>query len=182
MRLFVAIGLPDAVRSSLGAVIERLRPSAPTEKWVPASNLHATVAFLGEVPDDRVPAIEDATRAAVASLAAIPTSTAGAGAFPSPRRARVLWVGLADEHGRLRAAATAVMAVLDPLGFAPEKRPWAAHVTLARLRSPRDVTSLLAGAAIPSQSFTVDAITLYRSRLARPSPAYEPVAVLPLAG
>ena len=182
MRVFVAIGLPAYVQESLGSVVERLRPSAAGEKWVPAQNLHATIAFLGEVRDDRVLAIGDTVGAAVAPLPAVDTRTDGAGAFPSARRARVLWAGLADDGDRLAVTAAAVTAALEPLGFGPEKRPWAAHVTLARFRVPRDASALIASAAVPQLRFTVDEITLYRSRLARPSPVYEPVARFPLTG
>jgi len=182
MRLFVAIALPDAVKVSLGDVIGRLRPSAPDEKWVPTQNLHVTISFLGEVQDERVASIGETVGEAVATLPPVPTGTAVAGAFPSARRARVLWAGLADDVGRLTDAARAVIGALEPIGFPPEKRPWAPHVTLARFRAPRDAAGLIAAASIPAETFTVEAVTLFRSRLARPSPVYEPLAEFPLAG
>jgi len=182
MRLFVAIALPNDVKEALGDVIDRLRPSAPDEKWVPSQNLHATIAFLGEVGDKREASISDALRGVVVERAPCSTRTTGAGAFPSQRRARVLWTGLADDDGCLAASAAAVVSALEPVGFAPEKRAWAPHVTLARFRAPRDVSAMIVTADVPALGFTVEEVTLYRSRLARPAPVYEAVARFPLGG
>ncbi len=178
MRLFVGIDMPAAVKDQMAALIEHLRPGAPDAKWVPRDNLHVTLSFLGEVRE------EGEIGAAVASAAAsvqgpIPTALDESGAFPSPRRARVLWVGLEDGEGRLVALANAVAAALEPLGFPREKRAWTAHLTLARFRLPGNVTAMLEE-PIPGLPFEVREATLFRSKLARPAPTYEPLQSLPL--
>jgi RNA 2',3'-cyclic 3'-phosphodiesterase len=180
MRLFVGIDLPGEIKDGLAALIELLRRGAPEAKWVPRDNLHLTIAFLGEVSEERVTAIEGALRAAATGKSAIDTALAGLGAFPSARRARVVWAGLDDAAGRMAALASDVSTALGPAGFEPEKRTWTAHLTLARLRTPADVSALLSERVAPA-SFAVSEITLFRSRLARPAPRYEAVGRFPLA-
>jgi len=176
MRLFVGVDLPGDVKDALSALVERLRAEARDAKWVPRDNLHLTMSFLGEVDEGQAPGIVDALAEAAANEpGAIDTALQGAGAFPSPKRARVLWVGLKDPDGRLGALARAVASGLEPLGFPAEKRPWTPHVTIARFRAPGDAT-LMVGAHVETKAFTVAAITLFRSRLARPAPKYEPLA------
>jgi 2'-5' RNA ligase len=180
MRLFAGVDLPGEVKDVLSTLVERLRPDAPDAKWVPRDNLHLTMSFLGEVDEARAPEIVDAlTEAAANEPGPIDTALEGTGAFPSVRRARVLWVGLEDPDGRLAALARAVAAGLEPLGFPRETRPWTPHLTIARFRAPADATSM-AGARVEHMTFAVPAITLFRSRLARPSPKYEPLAARPI--
>jgi 2'-5' RNA ligase len=181
MRLFAGLELPGDVKAELAALIERMRPSAPNAKWVPRDNLHLTFSFLGEVTEELVPDIAAALRDAAASVPGpIATGLDGAGAFPSPRRARVIWVGLDDPGHELAGAAAAVAEALEPLGFAKEKRSWTAHLTLARFRVPGNVGDLLSE-PVAETRFDADGVTLFRSRLARPSPTYESLERFPFA-
>ena len=98
------------------------------------------------------------------------------GAFPSVRRARVVWAGLDDPTHRLAGVAGSVGDEMERIGFAREKRAFAPHVTLARLRSPHgdDLHEPLAPLA-----FLVDRIGLYESRLGRPNAVYSELATFP---
>lgn len=178
MRLFVAVELPATVKDELDHVIGTLRPSLPDAKWVPRDNLHLTIAFLGEVGADRIEGIVAALREAVAATGAFVARLAGSGAFPSPRRARVLWAGLEAEGERLASVAAASIRALEPLGFAAEARAWTAHVTIARIRVPADVSRALPIPFTPVE-FPNHEVILFRSRLARPAPRYEAVARIP---
>lgn len=180
MRLFVAVDLPAALKDELDGVVASLRPRLPAAKWVPRDNLHLTVAFLGEVAEERVPAVATALREAAASVPAFVARPGGAGAFPSAGRARVLWTGLESDGDRLAVLAEAAIGALEPVGFPREKRPWSAHVTLARLRVPASVRELLP-IDVPGAPFAVTELTLFRSRLARPAPRYEALERFPLA-
>jgi len=146
-------------------------------RWVPPENLHATVAFIGETPDaDAV--IEAVTRAA-SPFPPVRLVLEGLGAFPSWRRARVLWAGLTGEVAVLSAAARAVGEALAPIGYEPEDRPYTAHVTLARLRSPGPVAA--ASAAVGPVSFLAEGLGVYRSLLGRPAARYERLALAPFS-
>lgn len=156
---------------------EILRASVPGARWVPSENLHLTLAFLGHVDDARIPDISDAIARAVAGLVDFPAHVEGLGAFPSPRRARVLWAGLADPAGGLAAVATAVTEAMEAIGFPRERRAFTAHVTLARMDPPGSVD--LAAVAVEPVRFTVDRVTLFQSHLGRPAPRYEALATFP---
>ena len=188
LRLFVALDPPDSTRAALASLQDELRRSAGPHsrevKWVPAENLHLTLQFLGAVADEALPAVAAAVAAAAAASRPLDLSIQGAGAFPSPRRPRVLWAGLA---GALEAAAALVRdlgARLAPLGFPPEARPWSAHLTLGRARdprgSPRLAPALLGLAAPPPAPWRSAEVTLFRSHLSPRGPRYEPLARAPL--
>lgn len=179
MRLFVAVELPDEIKDELARAIESLHPSAPDAKWVPRNNIHLTLSFLGEVVEERVAPIEAAIRNSLAGHTSIPTRLTEGGAFPSQKRARVLWVGLDDDQGSLAALATATERGLEQMGLPPEARAWTPHVTLARFRTPADVRPILPIDVQPI-AFEVPRVTLFRSRLGRPAPRYEAIAQVPL--
>jgi 2'-5' RNA ligase len=57
MRLFVALGVPSAVRKAFAALIESLRAISPQVRWVRPENLHVTLKFIGEIPEAKLAAI-----------------------------------------------------------------------------------------------------------------------------
>lgn len=146
---------------------------------MPDDNLHVTLGFLGWVPAERVQPISEALGRAVAGLLAGVATLDGLGAFPSLRRARVVWAGLRDPAGVVASTAAAAADAMAEAGLQPERRPFHAHVTLCRLRTPRAV-AFPAGLGVPAMPVPVDRVTLFRSHLGRPAPRYEPLAVFPL--
>ena len=172
--MFVAADVPDAVRSEAGRLKRILAPRIPEARWTLLSNLHVTLAFLGETSS--ADAIAQAMRTVAAASAAPDVRLDGAGAFPSERRARIVWIGLAGD-GSLATIAGRVAAALHPLGFEPEDRPFSAHLTIARLRTPRPVD--LSGIVVASESFRPPGIALYRSHLGGSAPRYELLDLAP---
>lgn len=176
----MAVDLPGEVKDDLARVAEALSGSVEGARWVSRDAFHVTLSFLGQVADERIPGIAGAVAAAAASVPALEARVGALGAFPSPRRARVLWAGLEDPSGGFAALAEGVIAALEPVGFAREKRPYHAHVTLARLRVPRPVP-LPAGVAPEPLPVPVRAVTLFQSHLRREGARYEPRDAFPLA-
>lgn len=146
---------------------------------MPEDNFHVTLGFLGWVADERVQPISEALGRAVAGLLAGVATLAGLGAFPSTRRARVVWAGVRDPSGVVASTAAAAAEAMLEAGREPERRPFHAHVTLCRLRTPRAV-AFPDGVDVPAVPVPVDRVTLFRSHLGRPAPRYEPLAVSPL--
>jgi 2'-5' RNA ligase len=105
-------------------------------RWVPAGNLHLTLKFLGELDAGRLPALEGALTEALLGHAPFSLALRGAGAFPSPERARVIWVGAGTGAAEVSAIAASVEAALTPLGFSPEERPFSPHLTVGRVKTP----------------------------------------------
>jgi RNA 2',3'-cyclic 3'-phosphodiesterase len=140
-------------------------------RQVPAASLHVTLAFLGERPDEEAEAIG---RAVLACAAPVPGLSLAEPVWLPPG---VLAVDLADGDGACAAVQTAVAAALADLGaFAPERRRFRPHVTVARVRRGArvDRRSLPSGPA--GGPFAARALTLYRSALGAPGARYEPLA------
>ena len=186
MRLFVAVDPTDAVRAALAAAQATLREASPNAdvRWVDPKNLHLTIKFLGNVADERAGDVCAAVTSAVGGHVPIALAARGLGAFPSLRRPRIVWAGLVDGVAPLRALAAAIDAALEPLGHPREDRPFAAHVTLGRIRSGKGVDRLAAavtaGAALDLGRWTTSDVVLYQSHLHPTGSIYEPIARLAL--
>jgi 2'-5' RNA ligase len=180
VRLFVAIDVPDDVRDVVDHAVGPLRERFPTGRWVPVANQHVTVKFLGSTPPERVPVVVERLAAVASRHARFTTRAARLGAFPSARRAKVLWVGLDDAGGRSAEIAGDLGGALAP-EFVADDRPFTPHLTIARfdpaVRLEDDVTEL----GLESRAFVVDRLTLYRSHLGGSAPRYEPLGTVPLA-
>jgi RNA 2',3'-cyclic 3'-phosphodiesterase len=172
LRLFVAADLPAQVRAALATFRDAADPA--TWRPVPDDALHVTLAFLGHLPEETAE-----TAAAVLDGAAGPAprlAVAGPLLLP-PRRGRVLCAALSDSDGELAALQARVSDGLEAAGlYTPEKRPFRAHATVARLRSgARSPRALPDGLAPEPLEFHAEAVTVYRSHLGRGGASYEPL-------
>lgn len=188
LRLFVALEPPGPLRRKLAALAAELRRQAGRAaeglRWVEPASLHLTLQFLGNAPEERLAAIQEGIRAAASGARPLLLAVRGAGAFPSPRRARVVWAGLHGEVEPLAGLVRALGARLAPLGFTPEERPFSPHLTLAR---SRDGVPGLAGALgalrdVEVGSWRAGELSLFRSHLSPGGPRYEPLLRAPLGG
>jgi len=168
MRLFLAVFPPAEVQRAAFGVIEALRRPGDGVSWVKPENLHYTLRFLGELGEDGARrAAESATEAAAKSRE-FAAALGGLGAFPNPRRARVIWIGMSEGGEALVALAHALDRALVKRGFGAPDKPFSAHLTLGRVREPgRDWTETLAEPvpADPPARFTVDRICVVESQL-----------------
>jgi len=181
VRCFVAVDLSAEVRAAVAAVQARVHAAAPRAdvRWLDPQTFHLTLKFLGNVPDARVPAVSAALEGVV-SGPTLALEAHGLGAFPSLRRPRVLWAGIAGGAPRLVALALNVDRALAALGFPPEERPFRAHLTIGRVRSPRDAGALAkaveAEATTALGAWTVGEVILYQSRLKPTGAVHEKVS------
>ncbi len=187
MRLFVAVGIPDAVAADLDRAVAPLRASWPALRWTGRDAWHLTLAFLGEMPDGATPSLLPRLERAAARHPLMSLSLGGAGAFPAPPRARVLWTGVQGDRAALSALAASVTAGARRAGApgAEENRRFRPHLTLARCRDPVDARDLVASlAGYDGPPWDAGQIHLIRSRLpaCRPQerPRYEALGSWPL--
>jgi 2'-5' RNA ligase len=164
------------VKDELGRAIGALEASVADARWVPVQNLHLTMAFLGRVEEERIGTLSSAIAQAVQDHVDFTVRLGALGAFPSVRRARVIWAGLDDATGGLAGLAESIGEALEPLGFPRETRAFQPHVTLARLRAPKPVELNVTPSPL---SFPVERISLFESHLRRPAPLYEELATFP---
>jgi 2'-5' RNA ligase len=144
IRSFVAIELPDRVRSRLTEIQEKLKEAAGDVRWARPEGIHLTLKFLGNIQEDDIPKISEAL-APVASQASPFQCTVGSlGAFPNLKNPRVIWAGVDDPSGQLESLQRAVEARLEGLGFRSEKKVFKPHLTLGRVKSARGKKDLTA--------------------------------------
>jgi RNA 2',3'-cyclic 3'-phosphodiesterase len=191
VRTFLAVELPEQVRAQLA---ETQRGLAPEHRVLKVSNpelLHITLRFLENVAAQDLVLVVEAAREAAARTTPFAVTLCGVGAFPNARSPRVIWAGLAPDGGteQLRRLASELDTALSARGFSRPQRPFAAHITLARLRDtagPEDRRRI--GALLPrvsagtpvDVSFEVHAVTVMRSDLGPAGPSYTPLAVAAL--
>lgn len=180
-RLFLAVGLAEEARRELDAYLRsavggRGLPGRPVRH----ENWHLTLRFLGDTGGEEAARLRAELRRA--ELGSSFRMCFGAlGAFPSARRASVLWVGVDEGAAELTALAATVEEASVRAGRAAEPRPFRAHLTLSRIRPPVDVSALV-GVAPAGVAMEVDAVALYRSHLGGGPPRYEVVEHFPLTG
>ena len=128
IRTFIAVDLPDSFIDTIAEIQQELKGNI---KLVDPKQVHITMKFLGDVPEKKIPKIEDA----LSGINSEPFTARvqGVGAFPKPDYARVIYIGAdpAETFTRLYAE---VESALAPLGFKREKRPFTPHATLARVK------------------------------------------------
>ncbi len=171
-RLFVALDIPDEIKAALST--GRPWPGRP----VPPENLHLTLRFLGSTDQIRYERL-------LAALAAIQQPGFllrfdGLGAFPNPRKATVLWLGLATGAAELAALADLVEEAAQNVGFQPEDRPFHPHLTLSRIRPHQDVSTSLDREVANGMSVKVNEFLLMESHLGRGGARYEILDRFPL--
>lgn len=179
MRLFIAIEVPDEVRTAARNLIEQLKKSAPDAKWVSPDKMHLTLAFLGEVSEDAVEAVQHAIEMTARAHLAFDLRMRGGGGFGGRRHPRVLWLGTEGDVDRLAAVQATLVQNLVPTGFEPDSRPFKAHLTLARAREQRGDPELARAAerlaAVDFGGFHVDRLVLIHSETGPKGSKYTPL-------
>ena len=132
MRIFVGLDIDNEIRERIARFIAEMRLLAPDVRWVVPESLHVTLKFIGEKPDAVVKQVEE--RLASISSSSIDLSFRGCGFFPTPRSARVFWVGIEADAG-LATLAAKVEDALVGIGIPKEARTFSPHLTLARAGS-----------------------------------------------
>lgn len=194
MRLFIALAIDEAIRGKIRTFLDGVRGFAPDARWVRPESLHVTLKFIGERPPETVDAIKSAL--SYATAAPIELAIRGYGFFPTPKSARVFWIGI-QSGPQLSALAAAIDGATAKPGISREDRAFSPHVTLARRGegsgSPRwnkgdspnktfqRLSEKLAALASPDfGTMTAREFFLYHSQLSREGSRYTKLEAFPL--
>jgi 2'-5' RNA ligase len=184
IRTFLAIELPDALRPGLSLIQGEMKKSGADVRWVPVGNIHLTLKFFGSVPDEEIGTLALAAREAAAAAEPFQLKVTVAGAFPSPRAPRVVWLGLGGDVLPLTRLYQRLEKVFAALGYLPEGRAFHPHLTLGRVKSPanRDRLARILEKLPPADwpPFPVNELILFQSVLSPQGSKYTPLKVIPL--
>lgn len=188
LRCFIAVELPNEIKAGLSQLQAQLKSNSQSPvKWVDPYSIHLTLKFLGSVASDRTGEITRAMEEASQGVSPFQLEVKDLGVFPNLRRVQVAWVGISGEVDKLARLQQKIESALAQLGFAPEKRRFTPHLTLARLRnhaSPDErqrFGQLIADTRFEAAySLPVEAVNLMRSQLSREGAIYSRISSVEL--
>lgn len=172
IRLFIGLALPEDLRRRIASICT----GSDTARWVPEENLHVTLRFVGDVPEDIG---EDVARG-LERVRSQPfeLNIAGAGHFGTDSQVRALWLGVEPAPELLLLRDRIESAVVRE-GLAPERRKFKPHITVAYFRSGRGADPerwLRANSMFRAAPITVEEFVLYSSHRGRKGSVYTPEA------
>ncbi len=186
VRAFIAIALPDDTIQSIQELQNKLKSPRLKVRWVAPANIHLTLKFLGNISRSSIPNIQEEIEFAAIEIAPFKLGVAGLGVFPDTSRVQVVWAGINGELEKLVTLQKKIDLGLQELGFAPESRPFTAHLTLARVQDKASDTDrgfigkLAETTKFSAPEFTVRSFSLIQSQLTRTGPVYTCLVSVPL--
>jgi 2'-5' RNA ligase len=168
-RLFVAIDLPDSTRHLLAG----LDPHIRGVRWTDPIQMHLTLGFFDDVPDDVDSALREKLSTIDFGVFFLPVS--GVGMFSEKGAPKIIWIGVGKAHPHLFQIHKRVQECALAAGLEPELRPWHPHITIARCRdvSTQSLRKFLqANAELDAGMIRVDAFHLYSSELTPAGPIH----------
>ncbi len=175
MRGFFALRVPDEVARALTESARALKPIAERfePRWTRSTDMHLTLKFLGDVPDEAITELSEITRRRAAEHPPVEAMLDCVSAFPDTRRARVL-VAL------VKADLDSLAKTLDDdaagFGVERERRPFRPHLTMARFQRPGNAAFVVESARLEPVPFLLSELVLFQSRRSPKGAEYVAVA------
>ncbi len=177
LRAFIAIEIPHSILDAIQKETAGLqRAIGAAVRWVPCSNLHLTLKFLGDISPANLDLLTQMLAAEAAAHKPFELQVGGLGSFPTPRRPRIIWIGL-SAPAALESLQRGIEAASARLGYTEEDRPFSPHLTIGRVKQQASSTELQALRTALEQSRVgdlgtarVEAVHLFKSDL-RPAGA-----------
>jgi RNA 2',3'-cyclic 3'-phosphodiesterase len=141
-RIFIAIEIDNTVRSCTEELIRIFRTADADVKWVEVQNLHLTLQFLGEVPDDLIASVCKAVEQGAARVQPFDLEVGSAGAFPNSYKPRTLWIGAKSGSPQMVNLHDNIALELAEFGFRDEERQYQTHLTIGRTRTAKNIAKL----------------------------------------
>ncbi len=168
-RLFVAIDLPESTRELLAT----LDPYIRGVRWTNSVQMHLTLGFFGNVPDEIDRALREKLSAIEFGAFFLPI--VGVGTFSAKGAPKIIWIGVGKAHPHLFQIYKRVQEAALAAGLEPELRPWHPHITIARCTSvsAQSLRKFLhANAEFDAGMIHVEAFHLYSSKLTPAGPTH----------
>jgi 2'-5' RNA ligase len=184
-RIFFALPVEIGDLEPLQPLINTLKDNAATVKGVKPSNFHITLKFLGSVDEDTCNAVIERFTGITTPGQRILYSIRGIGAFPTVKKASIIWLGIYSETEKIISIQKTIESLSEEFGFEREKRKFKPHVTIGRIkkgkRPPLELISYIEnnrGTLYTESEFKT--IVLYESVLSPQGPAYHALKTIDL--
>ena len=179
LRAFIAVDLPLEIRQNIHFATSNLRrDNELLIRWVAVENLHLTLKFLGDISSENVEVLTQLIHAQADSFNSFDIHLTGIGSFPGPKRPRVIYIGI-QAPVALEAFQRQIESATRRLGYNPEERAFAPHLTIGRVRQhvsaddQQKIRRALEESTIDSLGTArVNSVHLYESDLKPNGPAY----------
>lgn len=183
-RLFVGLGFSEEFKNSLEPWIKKIRKTSDRKdislRWAPPLNYHVTLVFLGNTKEENIPNIEFKIHQVAQRHAPFQLKVRNMSGFPTLTQARVLYLGVQRSQALLDLQAD-LEGELLPADLA--EADYSPHLTLARLRNPKNCKDLLSPFEhIDLGKQPVLSLNLYQSVLSHGFPVYLRLSQFELAG
>ncbi len=146
IRSFISIAIDTKVQEKIKVLQQQLikKITSPGTKisWVKAETIHLTLKFLGDIPTKKTEPILRSLHQAAEGVEAFSFKVTGLGVFPNLKAPRVIWIGISDGLESLKILQGRIEQELNRLGFPKEKKKFSPHLTLGRIRSLSNASSL----------------------------------------
>ena len=188
LRSFIAVEIPPEIQNEISRSIAPLQKALPKPlvRWVAAQNVHLTLKFLGDVSSENLDQLANELRSETINHESFCIPVGGVGAFPNPRRARVIWIGL-EASPALKTLLHGVEAVAAKLGYAAEERPFSPHLTVGRVgknisgADPQTIQTALERMHVGALgTIRISAVHVFKSDLRPEGPIYTCLYTLPM--
>jgi 2'-5' RNA ligase len=183
MRTFIAIDFPPEIIQKIEKIIAYFKTQTQddTLKWVTANNLHLTIKFLGEIPDEKLDQVKAILTDSLRNQSVFNIKIEGLGMYPNEHNPRVIWLGITAEEALIDLHQT-LDSALEAVDIKREKREFSPHLTIARVRR-RTKRSKIKEIGETLSQFKVDSlgnikvkeVILYQSELTPKGPIYTPL-------
>ncbi len=175
IRTFIAVDVPKEIKMELDKLIASLKSYGPEVRWVRAANLHVTLRFLGDIPQESVPMLAKEIEKNIAGFGQFDISLSGLGGFPNLKRPRVIWVGTGVGEDKIVKLAELVEKSCIDAGFGKSDKQFSSHLTIGRIKFPHgleSVVSKIETMKFETAPFKITEVVIFKSDLLPSGPKY----------
>ncbi|HVP36891.1 MAG TPA: RNA 2',3'-cyclic phosphodiesterase [Terriglobales bacterium] len=183
MRTFIAVELTEEFKKKIEEVQSPLKRLGADVSWVKPGNVHATLKFLGEVPEDKIEKVFEGTEKSIQGIKGFKLNLKDLDCFPNIRRPRVVWIGVEKGKEELALMARKIEQEMENIGYPKENRKFSPHLTIGRVKSPRNIEKLAEQIKImnfQTEEIEIKEVVVMRSQLNPAGAIYTPLKKIPL--
>lgn len=183
MRTFIAVELTEELKKKIEELQVPLKKINVDVSWVKPGNVHATLKFFGEVPEDKIEKVFGGTKIALGGVRSFKLSLKDLGCFPNLKRPRIIWIGVEKGKEELSEMAKKIEEEMERIGFPRENREFSPHLTIGRIKSPKNIerlTELIKNTNFQSQEIEIKEVVMMKSELHPSGAVYTPLKKIAL--